>query len=99
MTGKHGPRVLLALGGLLVLLTGGASARAQNLFLHTNRECGDAAVFQIGESMRISFGSDRTVNAQLTLVRPDASKEILFSGTLQAGVTREITGVVAAPNG
>jgi hypothetical protein len=99
VTGKHNLRVSLALAGLLALLAGGAPAAAQNLVLSTNKGCGSGAVFQPGELVRISFGSDRLVTASLTLSRPDGTTQLLFSGTLQGGVTRAINGIAGSPNG
>jgi hypothetical protein len=99
MTGSQRLRVAFALAGLLVLLAGVPPALAQNLVLTTDKGCGDAAVFPIGELVRISYGSDRTVSARLTLGKPDGTTQTLFNGTLQGGVTRVITGRVGAPEG
>lgn len=99
MIGRPGPRVVLALASLLTLLAGGTSAFAQNLTLTTDRGCGDGAVVPIGELLRISFGSNRTVSARLTLTKPDGTTQSLFNGTLQGGSTRVITGRVGSPEG
>jgi len=99
MTGKQSARFVLALAGLLAFLGSGAPAHAQNLFLNTNKGCGSGAVFQSGEIVRISFGADRLATATLTLNRPDGATQILFNGTLQAGVTQVINGVASSVNG
>jgi len=92
-------RGFLTLVGLVLLLAGARPALAQQLVVTTSKGCGDAAVFQLGEAVRISFSSSQTVAAQLTLLKPDGSSTTLFNGTLQAGVTRFIDGSAGAPEG
>jgi hypothetical protein len=74
------------------------TALALTLSLSTDKGCGSGAVFQIGETTNIFFGSDTTTNATLILTRPDGDS-LLFSGTLQASVTYVITGTAGSPAG
>jgi hypothetical protein len=63
------------------------------LDVRTDRGCGAAAVYQTGETVRITLTSNQTTNAQLTLTRPDGTVSALFNDVLQAGVARVINGV------
>jgi hypothetical protein len=92
-------RGFLTLVGLVVLLAGSRPALAQQLALSTNKGCGETAVFQLGEAVRITFGSNQTVAAQLRLDRPDGTTTLLFNGTLQGGVTRFIDGTAGGAEG
>lgn len=96
---KRGSGGALALLSLFLLLSGTRPALALTLSLSTNKGCGSAAAFNIGDTTRFFFGSDTTTNGTLTLAKPDGTTTTLFNQTMQAGVTYVITGTAGSPTG
>src|SRR5262249_1549368 len=99
MSIQRGPRIGLALVGLVLLLSRSPSAFAQVLSVRTDRGCGSQAVYQLGETSVFFFSSSQTVNARLTLAKPDGTILILADQQLIGGVTYTFTGQIALPNG
>lgn len=99
MSTQRQPGIGLSFAGLAILLAGSTPALAQTLDVHTDRGCGSQAVYQSGEITHISFSSSQTVNAQLTLAKPDGTTLTLANQRLTGGATYHISGRIGPPSG
>ena len=77
MSHKRRPGIGVALAGLAILLGSSTPALAQALEVRTDRGCGSQAVYQEGQTSLVFFRSSQTVNARLTLAKPDGSTLLL----------------------